>query len=85
MPRIGKLEAQTQAQTHRMDTMSKSIEKHAKRISEIQETKVNIKDDKKARRTLEKHMKEIDESHGTLLNQQISIESFVEKYLPLKI
>lgn len=85
MPRIGKLEAAAKAQTHRMDTISTSIEKHSKLISQLQETKVNIKDDKKNRRTLEKHLKAIDESHGTLLDQQISIESFVEKYLPLKI
>ena len=45
-PRITKTEAQIVAQTHRMDTMSHSIEKHAKLISELQEKKVNKTEDK---------------------------------------
>lgn len=30
-------------------------------------------------------MKEINRSHDTLRDQQISLESFIEKYLPLKV
>ena len=68
-----------------MDTMAKQLERHARLISELQEMKVNIKDDRVNRRAIEKRMKVIDVTHGTLLNQQISLESFVEKYLPLKL
>ena len=46
---------------------------------------MNTKEDKVNRRALQKHMKEIDSNHGTLLNQQLSLESYVEKYLPLKM
>jgi len=30
-------------------------------------------------------MRNIDKNHGDLINQQLSLESFVEKYLPLKM
>ena len=30
-------------------------------------------------------MKVIDEAHGTLLNTQLALESYVEKYMPLKM
>ena len=69
MPRLGKTEGQIVAHTNRMDTMAKQLERHAKLISELQEKKVNIKDDKVNRRAFEKRMKAIDVSHGTLLNQ----------------
>lgn len=84
-PRINMLEGQRQHHHNRMDEMQDLLNKHKKDISELYEIKVNVKEDKKNGRKLEKKMKAIDMSHGTLLNQQISLESLVEKYLPLKI
>ncbi len=46
MPRLGKVEGQIVAHHNRMDTMAKQLERHAKLISELQEKKVNIKDDR---------------------------------------
>ena len=68
-----------------MDNISLSLTNHTRLISEVQEKKVDKKDDKANRRQVEKRMKVIDEAHGVLMNQQIALESYVEKYMPLKL
>ena len=68
-----------------MDSMSSKIEKHTRQLSELQENKVNNKDDARNRREINRRMKEIDKAHGELLNQQTSLESYIEKYMPLKM
>ena len=68
-----------------MDNISLSLTSHTRLISEVQEKKVDKKDDKANRRQFEKRMKVIDEEHGILMNQQLALESYVEKYMPLKL
>ena len=68
-----------------MDNISLSLTNHTRLISEVQEKKVDKKDDKANRRQVEKRMKVIDEAHGVLMNQQLALESYVEKYMPLKL
>ena len=68
-----------------MDNISLSLTNHTRLISEVQEKKVDKKDDKANRRQVEKRMKVIDEAHGVLTNQQLALESYVEKYMPLKL
>lgn len=68
-----------------MDLINGNIEKHTRVLSELQEKKLNVKEDKSNRRALEKRMKVIDEAHGTLLDTQLALESYVEKYMPLKM
>ena len=47
--------------------------------------KVPHVEDKANRKQLDKQMKEINRSHDTLKDQQVSLESFIEKYMPLKV
>ena len=65
--------------------MTENIDKHKRQLIDLQTNKVNIVDDEKHRKEIAKRMKKIDKSHDTLMNQQDALESYVEKYLPLKL
>lgn len=55
------LEGQRLHHHNRMDEMQDLLNKHNKQINELYEIKVNVKEDKKNRRGLEKRMKLIEE------------------------
>ena len=84
-PRIATLEGQIIAHSNRMDKHYAQLQNHDKRLEDLKETKVNIKDDRLHRQELKKRMKEINQEHGVLTDQQLSLESYVEKYLPLRL
>ena len=68
-----------------MNSMNEKIKAHARLIDALKETRMTIKDDKHNRRELEKKIRAIEIDNGSLLNQQASLESFVDKYMPLKL
>ena len=68
-----------------MHSMNEKIKAHARLIDELKETRMTIKEDKHNRRELEKKLRAIEVDNGCLLNQQASLESFVDKYMPLKL
>lgn len=46
---------------------------------------MNIEDDSANRKRIEAHLKAVDINHEELKNQQMSLENWVDKYIPLKI
>jgi len=68
-----------------MDKVNETQTKHRKELDALKDDKVEVQADNKNRRKLFKKMREIEVSHGILFDQQVSLESFVEKYLPLKM
>ena len=68
-----------------MDKMTEMLQAHKKQLIDLQTNKVNNVDDEKNRKVIGKRMKQIEKSHDTLLNQQDAQESYIEKYLPLKL
>lgn len=53
-------------------------------MHKIETDKLNIKDDNHNRKQIMKEMKKINNNHDELRNQQTSLESYIEKYMPLK-
>ena len=68
-----------------MDHILEIIEKHRKHLEDLTQNKVAVKDDNKNRKELKKQMYMIKDDHDQLLGQQQALESYVEKYMPLKL
>ena len=84
-PRVHTIEGRLKQQDKRMDLMHEKVQLHREDIEELTKSKVDKSEDTKLRRQTKKQMFKIEVEHDTLQNSQISLESYVEKYLPLKI
>ena len=84
-PRIQKAEGDLGAARKEREKQAAKIEVAFQRIDKLDNEKVPHIEDRENRKRLDLHMRKIDVSHDTLKDQQISLENFIEKYLPLKI
>ena len=82
---MGTAEGQIKQINKKIDTIFDKLEQHRKEIEDLHLRKVEIKNDKANRKQLKKQMQLIESDHGVLNNQQTSLESYVEKYMPLKL
>ena len=85
IPRLSRCELQITGNTERLNKHSTNLDKHKKMIETLDNTKLTLKANETFRKQADAHMKKIDDNNNTLLNQQISQENYIEKYLPLKL
>ena len=84
-PRLQKCEGDIQAGNKRAEKHASRMDIHQSELSKLLNTKVEKADDVANRREIASQMKAINSSHDTLRDQQIALESYVEKYLPLRM
>ena len=67
-PRVGTSEGRLKQLDKKIELANEKIENHRQELEGMQNTKVDITDDKHNRRALKKQMMEIEEEHGVLTN-----------------